>query len=115
MSDQIEYVDENGCTWESYKDFVWGEVLGFCGCHGSSTEYVFDLLKEMYVREKNGEIFYFDYKNENKLVPILQELCLFVFDKVEITEHGGSVRGCWLSKKGKDICSKLFEDNNDKT
>jgi len=37
---------------------------------------------------------------------------LYCFDAAGLTEHGGSVGGCWLTQKGEDLRKQLSDDAN---
>jgi hypothetical protein len=33
MSEEFLYTDEKGVSWDTYKDYVFMGLLGFCGCY----------------------------------------------------------------------------------
>lgn len=99
-----EYIDEEGCSWESAEEWYVLDVLGLCGC--CDTELYDDLLKVIYAFEESDGSLYYDK------LPIggsekYKELILHIMNDKDILEHGFSARGSWLTEKGRKILRKL--------
>jgi hypothetical protein len=90
----------------------WENTLGFCGCGNS-----FHLAFKMY-QYLNNRYHAFD-DQENKLSIIVQAdeigsedfigLLANVADKSNLTDHGGSIHGSWLSDLGEKWLFKLHK------
>lgn len=110
---KMEYHDkETDCWFPNYREYIWSHMLGFCGCSGESETYTFQILKKIYDESlKEDGSYYYEYKDVSDHWLALQELILMILDKADLTEHGSSVRGCWLTDKGKEVCKKIDELN----
>lgn len=87
----------------------WIEELGFCGCYGESFVFFFQVLDEIWQKNKANEVYFYRYKETSDLEQGFQELCLMIMDKDQLTEHGSSVRGSWLTEKGRKLAEELFD------
>jgi hypothetical protein len=71
MSEEFLYTDEKGVSWDTYKDYVFMGLLGFCGCYdGELFEDIFKVLLA-YDTEK---FVYYDAllpKNSRKYVELI--------------------------------------------
>lgn len=78
----------------------------FCGCGApeSAAERLRDLLAMHPLYENRERL--------KVLVPDdgLEYLLLYMLDHFDLTEHGGSVGGAWLSEKGKAVLEALNRD-----
>ena len=88
------------------------EKLGFCGCGmpSDAAEFIAKALAHIGHRCWDGPDFtYEDWKAEGDALFHNDGIAYFVyyvFDKLELTDHGGSVPG-WLTDLGKDVLAKL--------
>jgi len=105
-----EAVDEDDCLYDSYKDMFWTKVLRFCDCYSDNTlNTACDIFKQLYEAAKNNGNYHYNYEGKSEEYQGMQELILHTLDKEELTEHGSSIRGCWMDKKGIILGDKLFE------
>jgi len=98
-------------------DFILIGLMGFCGCGVpiDTLEYVGNVLAHInlirtQVNEEGG-ITWDEFKERGKvLFPTdgAEYFAYYVMDKVEFTEHGGSVPG-WLSELGEGIMNDIPE------
>ncbi len=113
------YTCENGCRHDNAESFYTSALFHFCGC-GRPKEviiYIRDCLRILTLQD--------DYNNDKEEFKSYnvryQKACKKVFnsegakyfmwqslDKLELTEHGGSVPG-WLTEKGRSVLSDLQE------
>ena len=95
----LGYEDSKGLYWETLESAIWGGVLGFCCC-GEPERGLRQLRKILMLLEQwmnDGSI---EYSDDTIL-------CLYVLDKMKLTQHGSSIYYCWLSEKGKDVLTVL--------
>jgi len=92
-----QYLDEGGCSWESKSQYIQIEVLGFCGCGNPSDvmAYVGDYLQSV-ENDKFGS-----YED----MPYM--FLAYWADHNGYTEHGTTVRCCWLTDKGKELLADI--------
>ena len=78
-----------------------------CGCPEEAISFLLELL-ELCPLYDNREPF-------EKLIPNegLQYLTLYTLDHFDLIEHGTSVRGSWLTDKGKAILELLRNEKDD--
>jgi hypothetical protein len=82
----------------------------FCGC--GSPDMAADRLRDLLALHP-----LFDHRPEfEALIPDegLQCLILYTLDHFDLTEHGGTVGGGWLTKKGKAVLAALQEHGSEK-
>jgi hypothetical protein len=99
-----EYVDKNGCAWDSEEDYFFMEVCGFCGC--SDREILDDLLTILDKMANDRENCYYTklgIAGPEKYI----EALLGILDNAGLIEHGTAIRGSWLTEAGGDICKLL--------
>lgn len=97
----------------AYVQSIVLDKLGFCGC--GSPEDVLKLLKEVLEildmrnpRDKDSwQISYKKLEERFYKDDTLLTFFLYWLDDKELTEHGGSVGGSWLSSEGKILLEKL--------
>ena len=101
---------KNGCVYcdeelmEECENFFYYEKLNWCGCGSPEVakRVVRDYLEAASLksdekREALKKRFGFDHVYDNELL-----LCLaYAVDAAELTEHGSSIGGAWLSDEGK--------------
>jgi len=91
------WLDKNGCYWDTKKNYLLLEVLGFCGC--GVPEEVGKYIKKMLKKLDNKE--WESYESIHYM--------FFVYwanDK-ELAEHGTTARCSWLTDKGKSVLEHL--------
>ena len=90
-----EYLDPDGTTWNSYESSITIGLCGLCGCGRESIKD--DLIAII--------------RDTDEIVKIpddpYHELLLHVLDHADLLEHGTSIRGSWLSEKGRAVQGEL--------
>ena len=106
------YVDVNGCHHDDAKSFLQCHILGFCGCGApeDSLRYIRDCLRHIanlkQVHEKQAT--YEAWGNEGKeLMGRAEYFTRYVLDQKGLTEHGTSIKGAWLTDKGREILADI--------
>lgn len=107
MSNEIEYIDEEGCTWESYQDYVFSR-FGYMAYDSDTAAKVLETLKELYFGNQNNEQHYF-IRESKGYEWAFQALLLEILSKADFTEYGTSPRGSWLTDKGRKLLKPIFE------
>lgn len=105
------YVCEDGCYHEDATDYYQVKEFGFCGCYmpTENLKLIRDGLNHLKTRSE------YEYEEQIKrAVEIFGNESSYAFflywvDKEELTEHGGSVWGSWLSEKGEQTLQDLEE------
>lgn len=98
-----DYVDQDGCWWDSPADWLWIGILGACGC--GSREYISALAVEVLTYfatdfdKRTGRIY--DDANPSK------EILAHWMDSKDLIEHGTSINGSWLNETGKQVYAAL--------
>ena len=102
-----EYIDNDGVSWHDYREYVFMKLLGFCDCWDEKLyNDIFTVLKAYRKAAQKGMLVYYDkllVGNPDKYV----ELILHCLTRAELSEHGSSIRGSWLTQKGQEVVSKL--------
>lgn len=93
VKDGWGYSDANGLYWELLDSALWGGLLGFCCCgdRDQGLKIIKEVLEAVQSRKFKDE-YLFHY---------------YVFDKLELTEHGFTIYSSWLSPKGELLLSVL--------
>lgn len=98
---EFAYMDQDGCHWNSAKEWFYLEILGGCGCGSSEdiAELAFNLIS----------LFATDFNDRKWSVydDIEYEILANWMYSKELIEHGSSISGSWLTNKGKAIYSIL--------
>jgi hypothetical protein len=113
------YLDAEGCSHDDAVSFLHCHVLGFCGCGNpeDSLRYVRDSLQHIDMLTKVHEkAMTYEAWDEagTALMGSARYFTLYVLAEKELTQHGGSVGGAWLTPKGREILedlNSLLEDN----
>lgn len=100
-----DYLDEDGCHYDSLQDIVTMDVLEFCGCGDpiAALKYVHDaliLVDKSYNNDwkvTRGERDNFFNNSEG-----LEYFVWYYLSHLGLTEHGSSVPG-WITAKGKAV------------
>lgn len=91
------FIDEGGCSWQSKKNYLQTEVLGFCGCGDPD-----DIM--LYVKEFLEKLERQDWgKYEDRPYMFL----IYWADHNGFTEHGTTARCSWLTDKGKELLNDI--------
>lgn len=102
------FVDKDGCSWTSTEEYLFVGVLGGCGCGlskeiGEDVMLVFEAiaagLDNTDARAKSFELIYKDRYHE---------LIAHWLDSRDLTDHGTSIAGGWLTKKGEGIWAEVL-------
>lgn len=110
-------IEIDGHAWEDDSLFVIKHIFGWCGC-GRPEDAAVTILRALeYVAERCELMHGDDNDKWIKKADVLRKkwqpdegiecVLLYVLDAAELTEHGGSVGGSWLSKKGCDVLDLL--------
>ena len=123
------YVGTDDCFYDSPEEFIQVHELGFCGC-GDPEEnlaYVRRVLRHIADRRVVGDGTFdeihkswVDWDAEGDAIMGPAKLFTqYVLAQKDLTEHGGSVGGAWLSNKGYELLEDLDElyidENNEQT
>ena len=102
IEDGFSYLDSKGCYWETLEDTIWGGVLGFCCCGEPERglKRLRNILELVDLWMDDDTFRPCDYDDETVF-------CLYLLDKLELTNHNYSVYSSRLSEKGKDILTVL--------
>ncbi len=100
-------IDVNGISYENYREYFLLELCGLCGCTDSELEIDILHVFQLYAETKPGESLYYDkiFSTEPRKYV---ELILHILTKANLLEHGTSVRGSWITKKGKEVAKQLW-------
>lgn len=102
----------DGCEYADLGVVVLEGLFGFCGCGFPHDATIF-ILETLRMIEAIHDGTFEKYKAEQQRLCDSDGNAMFIFyvlDRMELTEHGGSVPG-WLSQKGKDVLAMLEEWN----
>jgi len=108
-----DVVGQDGCHYDSEAEAMYYS-LGLCGC--GCPEEVHALMIDC-LRQFAGDVW--PKPGIDAIAKIVQEKPTVVAEfiahflaKCDLTEHGGSVYGCWLSERGKQFieCGPMKEE-----
>jgi hypothetical protein len=103
----MSYTDEEGYYWENYWEYIENK-LGLCGCIDEDiTDDIFSVLLQL--GESSGSVYYTNFTIEGP--DKYKELILHLLDSKGLIEHGGSIRGSWLTDEGREVVKKLAEED----
>lgn len=91
------YTDPGGTSWNSPAQYIQIEFLGLCGC--GDPDAVMDYLGELLERIEQG--------NPPEGEGLDWIFFLYWADDKEFADHGTSIRGAWLTEKGKEILNDI--------
>lgn len=119
-SESYEYLTQDYYTEmtddEEFLTGFFGEAFGFCGCGclSMSIKFVRDVLNCYEDREEDNLSPYLKLDKAKEVCgnDNITDFILHWLDSVELTEHGSSVYGSWLTEKGealRDYLKKVEE------
>lgn len=98
---------------EEFLTGFFGEAFGFCGCGclSMSIKFVRDVLNCYEDREEDNLSPYLKLDKAKEVCgnDNITDFILHWLDSMELTEHGSSVYGSWLTEKGKALRNYLKE------
>lgn len=96
-------IGPDGCHYDTEAQAFYFDQFGLCGC--GRPEKVHQFLLDCLSAARKDHPSLLDIKRIEELVSqnpsIVAEFVLHFLDAVDLTEHGGSVYGCWLTERGK--------------
>ena len=107
-----DYVDDNRVTWTAddnspgVHQWYFIEVMGFCGCY--SDDLFSDIMAVLWEFEKKPCLYLVAINLEGP--DKYKELILHVMTDKGLLEHGSSIRGSWLTEKGKQVIKTIREN-----
>lgn len=103
------YEDPDGTSWESPQDYLYSGVLPSCGCGDPASigKYVQEMLKKHVATIGVDNAMEIWRNNSYDDLPTM--FFLSWADREGYTEHGTSIRGSWLSKKGVELLLDIEE------
>ena len=103
----------DGCDYETAWDALYS-TLELCGCGSPEENYIFLASCLEATSDKYPNII--DYKKVRAIVlenpETVTELVLHLLDAAELTEHGGSVYGSWLTDRGRQFIEHCPEEDD---
>ena len=97
-------IGPDGCHYDNEAAAMYFDQIGLCGC-GSPGEVHQFLLDCMSATKETSDIL--DYEKIKDLIKAnpdtVTQLVLHFLDSRDLTEHGGSVWGSWLTDRGKQV------------
>lgn len=97
MSAVERFTGPDGCEYDTAAEYLWVGVLGGCGCGDvRNPQLAVDVLAYFAtdLLARDSAAFTWEY-----------EIVAHWFDSVGLLEHGSSIRGSWLTDKGKTIAA----------
>ncbi len=110
-------------SYDSREAFIIEGMFGFCGCGSPSDalQYIHDTLRSIKalrdgddLKREKWDRFYTNWKTESRKLhgsTGAEYFIYYVFDQMELIEHGGSVPG-WLTEEGQALLDDLDEMDN---
>jgi hypothetical protein len=100
------YEAPNGVWYDSPEQYMFLDILGGCGCGLSDeiAERAFQVLNYFSMDHKDRTNSLFSDDNDEALS---NEILAHWLDSKELIEHGSSIYGSWLTKKGEDLLNTL--------
>lgn len=101
-----EYIVDD-MEYESYLNYVVTELLNLCGCYN---EVIADDIAKVLLTY-NAQEYKGCYIDALGIQPLVYaELILHILDHADLVEHGGNVRGSWLTSKGVEVATKIQQE-----
>lgn len=102
----LTYEAPGGAWYESPEQYLFLEIMGGCGCGLSDeiAEKAYEVFKHFGTPHAERNVKFF---TEDESM-VLETLAHWLNSK-DLIEHGGSVYGSWLTKKGEELVKILKE------
>ena len=98
-------IGPDGCHYENEADAMYYGQLQLCGC--GCPEEIHKFLLDCMALRKDDYPNIIDYEKIEQLIQekpdVVAEFVLHFLDQKEVIEHGGSVYGSWLTKRGQQM------------
>lgn len=98
-------IGPKGCHYNSEAEAMYYDQIGLCGC--GRPEDVHKFLLDCMSANNDHYTNLIDHKKVIELIKakpeVVAEFVLHFLDDREITEHGSSVYGSWLTERGKQV------------
>jgi len=116
---KFNIVDEFGTRYDGLEGWIMSGIMGFCGC-GDPRE-ALDLLHQVLEiigeRQPNADMSVWEQTSEqldrllaaknDAVHPGLYWSYLYMLDSHRLIDHGGNIRGSWLTSKGHELVELL--------
>jgi hypothetical protein len=90
----------DGCFYENPAEYLWTGVMGGCGCgDGSLPDLAVEVLRYFSTMQRDWN----EFTRE-------MEIIAHWFDSLDLIDHGSSIRGSWLTDKGKTVLATLDKE-----
>jgi len=106
-SDDVGYIDPDGCRWDSPSDYLMIGILPSCGCGDPAS--IGRYVKEMFlkhVKQTGSE----DYSCWS--ITHYDDLPVMFFlswaDREGYVEHGTTIRCSWMTEKGDELLKDIL-------
>jgi hypothetical protein len=106
-------IGEDGSHCKTLAGAIWFDKLKLCGCGDPDLvrEFIVSLLTSGKPWQEGGDVKPTNTAETEALILANPEaaalLIMYMLDAHELTEHGGSVGGSWLTERGKQV-AKVF-------
>lgn len=114
MEDIYKVLDKNDIFYASYDSLVdlrWTEECKFCNCGQpeEAQQYIKEVLSAIKLRSDSE----WEINNVSKVIKSnpdsFEYFLLYVLEAMDLTEHGGSVGGSWLTEEGMKLLDEMQE------
>ena len=102
------FIDPDGCYWDTKSDYLMMGVLPSCGCGDPASigKYVKDMLLKHVKQTDSKDYSCWDITQYEDL-PVM--FFLSWADREGYIEHGTTIRGSWMTKRGNELLRDLIE------
>ncbi|MDY6857563.1 MAG: hypothetical protein SWO11_23240 [Thermodesulfobacteriota bacterium] len=98
-------IGPKGCHYCSEAEAMYYDQIGLCGC--GQPENVHKFLLDCMAATRDDHDLIIDYSKIIEIVKsrpeVVAEFVLHFLDDCNLTEHGSSVYGSWLTERGKQV------------
>ena len=104
--------DEDGISYPGgMRGMFESKELNLCGCGSDNIkDDIINIIKEFLKDTEYNHSYITDICKELELDEKYVEMILFYLDDKGLLEHGGSIRGSWLSDKGKKLVLGKYKE-----